>query len=33
MSLEALGEKVTFAHGHILWFAAVILLTRHAGSM
>jgi hypothetical protein len=33
VGLEALSEQVTVAHGHILWFAAVILLTRHTGSM
>jgi hypothetical protein len=33
MGLEALGEQVTVAHGHILWLAVVILLTRHTGSM
>jgi len=33
VGLEALGEQVTVAHGHILWFAVVIPLTRHRGSM
>jgi hypothetical protein len=33
VGLEALGEHVTVAHGHILQFALVILLTRHTGSM
>ena len=36
LGLEALGEQVTVAHGHILWFAVVILRTdqesRSAGS-
>jgi hypothetical protein len=33
VGLEAPGEQVTVAHGHILWFAVVILLARHTGSM
>jgi len=35
VGLEALGEQVAVAHGHILWFAVVILQTdqesRRAG--